>query len=165
MRYSLPVLLLLSACGPDSEQLERIVRLEAAVEALQVEVGELQQDAEKQQEAAEGPVKCAQAKKVAFDAWEAVRVVAAGTVAYYRQICDDNGWGAPECDVVIGYLGHWQSALAAASGAKQSSVGGAIKAKEAADYAATFHDAEKLDTTAASGASATAWEACKGVDP
>jgi hypothetical protein len=119
-----------------------------------VEVGELQEDAEKQQEAAEGPVKCAQAKKVAFDAWEQLYVSAYTTYGCHLSIDRLYEQGKIKCV--------WRKA---ASGAKQAATGGAIKAKAAADYAATLHDAENFDTTAAAAASTASWEACKDVDP
>jgi len=157
MRYSLPALLLLSACGPDSEQLERIVRLEAAVEALQVEVGELQEDAEKQQEAAEGPVKCAQAKKVAHDAWkDLVSVSLAADLQQCMHEFDDPGY----CRSAYG-----KRRKGAVLAAVNASSGGAIRFKDVADAAAAYHQPPHLDYSAAIAASAASWEACKDVDP
>jgi hypothetical protein len=47
------------------------------------------------------------------------------------------------------------------AGTEQTATGGAIKAKAAADYATSLHDAEQWDTTEATAASAASWEACR----
>jgi hypothetical protein len=153
--FSPALLMALSGCGPDPELLERVVRLET--EMAQVR-GELE-------ERAHAPAKCAQAKKVAFDAWEVVWAVANKQVRSARKRESDFnevGWASEDRR-----LRHkdWQERRNAATAAKRAAIGGAIKAKAAADYAATLHIAGEFDTTLAMAASDESWAACKGQSP
>ena len=84
-----------------------------------------------------------------------VRVIAVGTGAASATATRRTRSSAPGAVLRVG----------AASGARQTATGGAIKAKAAADYATSLHDAEQWDTTEATAASAASWEACKDVDP
>jgi hypothetical protein len=82
-------LVAMTGCGPDPELLERVVRLETQVEDMQAQLAE-------QAAAAEAPEACAQAKKEAFDAWEAARVVAKKNAANKAKEAAD--WAAQHHD-------------------------------------------------------------------
>ena len=155
-------LVAMTGCGPDPELLERVVRLETQVEDMQAQLAE-------QAAAAEAPEACAQAKKEAFDAWEAARVVAKKNVdagvAWHDQVCMRDNWMGSRCHSAIDAVIPLRRAQKSVGGAKQTAVGGAIKAKEAADWAAQHHDDEKLNLTEAIAASNASWEACKDIDP
>jgi len=165
----LAVLSLLAACGPDAELLERVVRLEAAVETLQA-------DADKRKTASEAPVKCAQAKKTAFDAWGKVAGIAnehyQSAAAKVEKTRDQVLAGTLNGEVGLARIkqraktrSYWHTRNGAAARARKAATGGAIDAKAAADHAITLHNAEKWDTTEAATASAASWEACRDVDP
>ena len=151
-----PVFLIgLSACGPNPELLERVVQLETEMEEVR----------SKLKERTAAPAICAQAKKAALDAWKDVWAEADRQVREARKReskLSDVGWDNNERK---SRHQDWQERRNAATAAKRAANGGAIKAKAAADFAATLHTDEGFDTTDAMAASTKSWEACKNVDP
>ena len=155
MRLFPAFLIGLCACGPDPELLERVVRLETEMEEVRTKLD--------QRTAA--PAICAQAKKAALDEWKDVWAEADRQVREARK--RESKLSEIEWDNDERKSRHqeWQERRNAATAAKRAANGGAIKAKAAADFAATLHIDDGFDTTEAMAASTKSWEACKNIDP